>query len=94
MIKRQIVFEKLTLSKRLEFSEYVMNNLSSTSVLEGGNHNKLFLKFNTEDDANAFMMIFYDRMKKVKELFAEFDKQGNLHLRYKTRMDSYSKILT
>ncbi len=88
LVKRKIIFEKLTLGKRLEFSKYVRDKLSA-DMLKGGDHNKLYLSFEDEDKANAFMMIFYDRMKMVKELFAEFDKEGNLHLRYKTRFDTY-----
>jgi hypothetical protein len=88
-VKRVLNFSALTLSKRLEFSEYVMNNLSDKTILEGGNHNKIFLKFNTLDEANAFMMVFYNQIKRVRGIFATFDNDGNIHLKYKTKIDKY-----
>jgi len=87
MIKRKIVYNKLTFSKKLEFNNYVRD--LNTNVIKGGSHNEMYLGFDTEEEASRFMKVFYITMKSVKGIFAEFDDEGNLHLRYKTKLDKY-----
>ncbi len=55
----------------------------------GGDHNTLLLQFTSLEHANYFMEILYKQMKKVRGIFSQFDENGNLNLRIKTKQDVY-----
>lgn len=87
MVIRNIYFNRLSIGKKLEFNRYLMT--LNYSVLKGGDHNHVFLEFEDEQSANKFMYAFIQQIKKVRGIFAYEDKNGNIHLKYKTKLDFY-----
>jgi len=86
-IIRKIFFNKLTFSKKIEFNNYLMT--LNNKILKGGNHNEVLLEFEDEESAKKFMYVFKKYMEKVKGIFAYYDEEGNIHLKYKTKLDFY-----
>lgn len=86
-ITRKLIFRELTLSKRFHFMDYIRSQNFKEVV--GGDHNTLLLQFTSMEHANYFMEVLYKQMKRVRGVFSEFDKDGNLKLRIKTKQDAY-----
>ncbi len=87
MIVKKIFFNKLSIGKKLEFNRYLMS--LNYKVLKGGNHNSILLGFDTEEESKRFMYVFLQQIKKVKGIFGYYDEEGNIHLKYKTKLDFY-----
>jgi hypothetical protein len=91
-VKKIITHKNLTWSKKLEFRDHLMK-MGHKNVIGGSNDNTI-LSFESTTQARAFMIDFYNAVKRIPGIFISIDKDLNADIRIKTKWDTYKPLNT